>query len=60
MGNENKSIPSKSIYIGKRVGIFNAVVSIEFRARGIIICFQIFLHENQFQVKYIFGELSRT
>ena len=40
MGNKNKNIHSKSICIGKIVAIFNAVVSMEFKVLGSIICFQ--------------------
>ena len=35
--------------------MFNAVVSIEFKALGNVICFHVSLHENQFPMKYMFG-----
>ena len=46
MRNKNENIHSKSKCIGKIVAIFNDVVSMEFKAPGNILCFQISLHEN--------------
>ena len=54
MRNKDKNIQSKSICIGKIVAIFNTVVSMEFKALGNILCFQISLNQNQFSIKLVF------
>ena len=60
MRNKNKNIHSKGICSGKMVTLFNAVVSMEFKALGNIICFHNSLRENWFPMKFLLGELSRT
>ena len=46
MRNKNKNIHSKDMCIGKMVTIFNAVVSMEFKALGNMICFHNYLCEK--------------
>ena len=48
MRNKDKNIHSKSICIGQIVAISNAVVSMEFKALGNILCFQISLKNHFF------------
>ena len=44
----------------KMVNMFNAVVSMECMVIGDIKCLHLFLDENQFFMKLIFGKLSHT
>ena len=51
---------SKDIHIENIIMMMSAVVSMQYIALDNMICLQLFLYENQFLIKLIFGELSRT
>ena len=60
MRKKHQTIDSKDICIEKMVMMISTVISMEYIALDNMICFQLFLYENQFLMKLIFGELSRT
>ena len=55
-----KEIHTKNICIDKIVGMLTAVVSIEFKALGNVICFHISLQENSISNEIHVWELLRT